>query len=75
MNDDFTWNTRTKIASYVNGHSWYRNTLMATNKREINGCWDLDPIREGFYYFQKFIFVVFLKQNPPNLHIRKTLED
>jgi hypothetical protein len=48
---------------------------MATNKREINGCWDLDPIREGFYYFQKFIFVVFLKQNPPNLHIRKTLED
>jgi hypothetical protein len=37
------------IASYLNDHSWYRNTLLVKEKREMNGYWDLDPIREGFY--------------------------
>jgi hypothetical protein len=45
-----------KIASYLNGHSWYKNTLMAVEIRETNGCWDLDPIREGFYKLLKIIF-------------------
>jgi hypothetical protein len=41
----------TKIASdpIRECHSWYRNTLMATGIRKMNGCWNLDPIREGFY--------------------------
>jgi hypothetical protein len=38
----------TKIASDLKCHSWYRNIWMATERREINGCWDLDPIREEF---------------------------
>jgi hypothetical protein len=42
-----------KIASYLNGHSWYRNTRMATEIREMNGCGDFDPIREGFYKLLK----------------------
>jgi hypothetical protein len=25
------------------------NTLMAAEKREMNGYWGLDPIREGYY--------------------------
>jgi hypothetical protein len=32
--DDFVGTTKTKIASYLNGHSWYRNILMATEKRK-----------------------------------------
>jgi hypothetical protein len=51
----------TKIAYYLNCHSWYRNTLMATKKREMNSCWDLDPIREGLY-FKKSISMAFLKE-------------
>jgi hypothetical protein len=39
----------------------------------MNDSWDLDPIKDKFYYFQKFIFVIFLKQKPLNLQIRKTL--
>jgi hypothetical protein len=39
----------TKIASDLKCHSWYRDTLMAAEIREMNGCWGLDPIREGFY--------------------------
>jgi hypothetical protein len=39
----------TKIASDLKCHSFYRNSLMTTERREINGYWDLDPIREGFY--------------------------
>jgi hypothetical protein len=45
--------------------------MMATEKMEMDGCWDLDQIRERLYYFQKFIFVFFLKQKPLNLQIRK----
>jgi hypothetical protein len=30
---------------------------MAIEKREMNGNWDLDPIREGF------IYVILLQQN------------
>jgi hypothetical protein len=33
MRDDFIRTTKTKIASYLNGYSWYRNTLMATEKK------------------------------------------
>jgi hypothetical protein len=33
----------------LKGHSRYRNTLMATERREMNGCWNLDPIKERFY--------------------------
>jgi hypothetical protein len=47
--DDFGGTTKTKIASYLNNHSWYRNTLMATEKKNMKGCWDLDPISKGFY--------------------------
>jgi hypothetical protein len=43
----------TKIVSYLNGHSWYINTLMAIEKREMNDSWDLDPIKNKFYYFSK----------------------
>jgi hypothetical protein len=39
----------TKIVSNLKCHSWYRNTLMAIEGREMNGSWDLDPIKEGFY--------------------------
>jgi hypothetical protein len=39
----------TKIDSDLKCHSWYRDTLMAAEIREMNGCWGLDPIREGFY--------------------------
>jgi hypothetical protein len=46
-------NIHTKIASYLNYNSWYRNTLMAAEIREMNGCWDFDPIREGFYNLLK----------------------
>jgi hypothetical protein len=41
----------TKIASDLKCHSWYKNTWMAIDIREMNGCWGLDPIREGFYNF------------------------
>jgi hypothetical protein len=34
---------------------------MAIEKREMNGNWDLDPIREGF------IYVILLQQKPLNL--------
>jgi hypothetical protein len=37
------------IIAYLKGHSAYRNTLMATERMEIIGCWNLDPIRERFY--------------------------
>jgi hypothetical protein len=37
------------IAADLKGHSRYRNTLMAIEKREMNGCRNLDPIRERFY--------------------------
>jgi hypothetical protein len=46
---DFAGTIKTKIASYINGHSWYKNILMTTQKKEMNGYWNLDPIREGFY--------------------------
>jgi hypothetical protein len=39
----------TNKASDLKCHSWYRNTMTATERREMNGCWDLDPIKEGFY--------------------------
>jgi hypothetical protein len=39
----------TKIGSDLKCHSWYRNILTVTESREMNGCWDLDPIREGLY--------------------------
>jgi hypothetical protein len=39
----------TKITSDLKCHSWYRNTLTATERREMNGYWDLDPIRKRFY--------------------------
>jgi hypothetical protein len=39
----------TRIAADLNGHSGYRNTLMATERKEMNECWNLDPIRERFY--------------------------
>jgi hypothetical protein len=38
----------TRIATDLKDHSGYRITLMATNRREMNGCWILNPIREGF---------------------------
>jgi hypothetical protein len=38
-----------KIASDLKCHSWYRNTWIAIERREMTGCWDLDRIREGFY--------------------------
>jgi hypothetical protein len=60
MRDDFTWTSKTKIISYLYGHSWVKNTLMATEKSEMNGCWDLNPIRKGFYYLKNH-FVVFYK--------------
>jgi hypothetical protein len=41
--------TDTKIASDPKCHSWYKNNLTATERREMNGCWGLDPIMEGFY--------------------------
>jgi hypothetical protein len=37
------------IAADLNSHSGYRNTLMATERRKMNGYWDLDPIKERFY--------------------------
>jgi hypothetical protein len=46
----------TKIASDLKCHSWYRNTLMAAEIREMNGCWDLDPIKEGFYKLLQILF-------------------
>jgi hypothetical protein len=46
--DDFAGTTKTKIASYLNDHSWYRNTLMETEKEEMSSCWDLDPIGRDF---------------------------
>jgi hypothetical protein len=39
----------TKIDSDLKCQSWYRNTLIAIKRGEMNGCWDLDPIKEGFY--------------------------
>jgi hypothetical protein len=39
----------TRIVVDLKGHSGYRNTLMAKERREMNGCWDLDPIKERFY--------------------------
>jgi hypothetical protein len=39
----------TRIVYNLKCHSWYRNILMAVEEREVNGCWDLDPIRERFY--------------------------
>jgi hypothetical protein len=38
-----------KITSYIDIHCWYRNTWMAIERREKNVCWDLHPIRKGFY--------------------------
>jgi hypothetical protein len=38
----------TRIAADLDGRSSYRNTLMAIERREVNGCSDLDPIRERF---------------------------
>jgi hypothetical protein len=29
---------------------------MEAKEMEINGCWDLDPIREGFYKHLKILF-------------------
>jgi hypothetical protein len=29
---------------------------MAAEETEINGCWDFDPIREGFYKLLKILF-------------------
>jgi hypothetical protein len=37
------------MVSDLKCHSWYRNTLMAAEEREIDDYWDLDPIREGFF--------------------------
>jgi hypothetical protein len=39
----------TKIVSYLKCHSWYKHTWRTIERREINSCWDLDPIKEGFY--------------------------
>jgi hypothetical protein len=47
---------------------------MAIEKSEMNGCWDLNPIREGFYYLKKSFLWFFIKQKPLNLKIRKTLK-
>jgi hypothetical protein len=33
MRDDFVGTTKTKIACYLNGHCWYRNTLMTIEKK------------------------------------------
>jgi hypothetical protein len=49
MRDDFVGTSKTKISSYLNDLSWYRNTLMAIEKKNMKGCSNLDPIREGFY--------------------------
>jgi hypothetical protein len=43
----------TKIASDLKCHFWYKNTLTAIERREMNGCCDLDPIRKGFYILLK----------------------
>jgi hypothetical protein len=37
----------TKIASDLKCQSWYKNTWMAIEIREMNGCCGLDPIRGG----------------------------
>jgi hypothetical protein len=29
---------------------------MAAERREMDGCWDLDPIRKGFYKLLKILF-------------------
>jgi hypothetical protein len=39
----------TRIPADLKGHSGYKNTMMATERREMNGGWDLDPISEIFY--------------------------
>jgi hypothetical protein len=41
------------IAIDLKGHSGYRNTLMATERREMDDCRDMDPIRVGFINFCK----------------------
>jgi hypothetical protein len=58
-NDDFTRTTKTKKASYLNGHSWYRNTLMVTKKREMKGCWDFGSNYGGILLFSKIHFFLF----------------
>jgi hypothetical protein len=39
----------TMIDSDLKCQSLYKHTLMAIERREMNECWGLDPIREGFY--------------------------
>jgi hypothetical protein len=38
MRDDFVGTSKTKISSYLNDLSWYRNTLMAIEKKNMKGC-------------------------------------
>jgi hypothetical protein len=46
----------TKIDSDLKCQSWYRTTWMVKEKREMNGCWNLVSIREGFYKLLKILF-------------------
>jgi hypothetical protein len=39
----------TRIATNLRGHFGCRNTLVAIERRELNGCRNFDPPRNRFY--------------------------